>query len=425
MAVDHKDFFAKLASGEFSFAMVCAQYLSIAADIIKFLKLPTQAVLLAEWGEACSLYNVPVVMMPAYAVPLANVLNGVVSAVERHEDIGVSFTAPQAKALVVDDNLTNLKISKEFLLYYQMQVDTCESGFQAITLAQQKDYDLIFVDHMMPGMDGVETTARLRALRGYADVPIIALTANVVCGMREMVLENGMNDFLPKPINYQTLDSILCKWLPAEKRVEGKSESAPPSPLPELSIAGVDVAAGLAGCGGSLPRYLQVLQLYCKDVSERLPHLARGVEGDAAALRNFIINVHALKSASASIGARELAALAAHLEEAGQKRNLAALRAALASFCQHLDVVRADIQAALADWFAGGSGAALNREILLHLRAALAAEDVRTIDAIIDACNPVGLSERNREDFLKISDLALVAEFQAAAQLVDHLLERI
>ncbi len=132
----------------------------------------------------------------------------------RYED----FKAPNARVLVVDDNLVNRKVAVGLMRPFAMQVDTAKSGKEAIEMVQQKEYHLIFMDHMMPDMDGVETTHIIRQLDGeyYRNVPIIALTANAISGVKEMFLEEGMNDFIPKPINIKELSEKILAWLPFE-----------------------------------------------------------------------------------------------------------------------------------------------------------------------------------------------------------------
>ncbi|MDR1741329.1 MAG: response regulator [Synergistaceae bacterium] len=121
-----------------------------------------------------------------------------------------SFSAPNASVLVVDDNDINLIVASELLKQYEIEADTAESGAEALDMVGKKRYDLIFMDHMMPGMDGIEATQRIRALGGWAaDVAIVALTANAVSGMKEMFLDSGMNDFLSKPIELDDLDKVL------------------------------------------------------------------------------------------------------------------------------------------------------------------------------------------------------------------------
>ncbi|MDR0867995.1 MAG: response regulator [Planctomycetota bacterium] len=132
----------------------------------------------------------------------------------------VRFTAPAARVLVVDDIATNLKVAKGLLADYQMQIDTCLSGADAVALARKNEYDLIFMDHMMPEMDGIEATKLIRELgERERNLPIVALTANAVSGMREMFLASGFNDFLSKPIDTEKLNALLEQWLPPIKRV--------------------------------------------------------------------------------------------------------------------------------------------------------------------------------------------------------------
>ncbi len=129
-----------------------------------------------------------------------------------------NFTAPHAKVLVVDDNLVNLKVAAGLMKPFKMQIDTAKSGPEAIEKAKQTQYDMIFMDHMMPEMDGVEAARRIRELDGtyYQNVPIIALTADAVSGTKEMMIEEGMNDFIAKPINIQQLSDAIAHWLPEE-----------------------------------------------------------------------------------------------------------------------------------------------------------------------------------------------------------------
>jgi len=135
----------------------------------------------------------------------------------KNDNISINFNAPNARVLVVDDIDANLKVVKGLLHPYKMQIDLCTSGAEAIEMVKANNYDLVFMDHMMPDMDGVEATKIIREI--YANLPIIALTANAVSGVKEMFFSNGFNDFLSKPIDTINLNSILEKWLPKEKQI--------------------------------------------------------------------------------------------------------------------------------------------------------------------------------------------------------------
>jgi CheY-like chemotaxis protein len=129
----------------------------------------------------------------------------------------VPFTAPDAKVLLVDDIEINLEVASFLLNAFELQVDTAKSGDESIKKAQNKKYDLILMDHMMPGMDGVEAVRIIRSLGGrHAEIPIIALTANAVAGAREMFLSSGFNAFLSKPMDSRALAESLLRWLPED-----------------------------------------------------------------------------------------------------------------------------------------------------------------------------------------------------------------
>jgi CheY-like chemotaxis protein len=198
------------------------------------------------------------------------------------------------------------------------------------------------MDHMMPEMDGIEATHAIRAMRAeYCQtMPVIALTANAVSGMREMFLKNGFNDFLPKPIEAAKLDAVLKKWIPAKKHhsVSERDQKNPePAACPETAfpaIEGVDVAAGIARVGGSRRHYLELLAAFRKDAEAGSALLAQ--VPDTASLSPFVTLVHGLKSALANIGANDLSQTAALLEKSALRSDMSVIRGNLASFREQL-----------------------------------------------------------------------------------------
>ncbi len=130
-----------------------------------------------------------------------------------------TFTAPEAKILLVDDNMINREVAAALLAPLKMQMDTALDGQEALDMVQEKTYDLVFMDHFMPVMDGVEAAKRIRALEGeyYHNLPILALTADAVQGVKEEFLAAGMNDFVSKPISMPEMLKALKRWLPEEK----------------------------------------------------------------------------------------------------------------------------------------------------------------------------------------------------------------
>ncbi len=176
-----------------------------------------------ELGE-----NVVNIFKPFYTAKLCDVLNKYHSKSVSLNNPG-DFTAPEASVLVVDDNLVNLKVAKGHMKPYKVNVDTATDGHEAIEMIKQKKYDLVFMDHLMPGMDGIETHREIRLIqKDYAEkIPVIALTANAVSDVRDLFITEGFQDFISKPIQTEILKSVLLKWLPDSmiiRKKEGNDE---------------------------------------------------------------------------------------------------------------------------------------------------------------------------------------------------------
>lgn len=238
-----------------------------------------------------------------------------------------TFTAPGFRVLVVDDNAVNRRVATGFLNPYGFQIAEAESGPEAIELVRSRPFDLIFMDHMMPGMDGIEATRIIRRDCGKngRDAAIVALTANAMEGVRDKFLENGFDDFIAKPLDRQALGELLLRWVPAERRQPLDEEGAQPELDPSLiQIEGIDPQAVLKYHAGSLEDYRALLDLYCTDGRRKLDALRLDAAGED--YEDYEIEVHALKSASANIGAMELSARARAHEEAALRGDGAYIR---------------------------------------------------------------------------------------------------
>jgi len=135
---------------------------------------------------------------------------------EKHTKI-VRQPMPYGKVLIVDDMKSNLDVAKLLLNPYQLNIDTAESGFEAIGIIRSgREYDIVFMDHMMPEMDGIEAVKKIRDL-GYRH-PIIALTASAVTGQRELFLTNGFDGFISKPVDIRQLNDTLNKFIRDRER---------------------------------------------------------------------------------------------------------------------------------------------------------------------------------------------------------------
>ena len=217
-----------------------------------------------------------------------------------------------AKVLVVDDNMTNLDVAKGLMKPYGMQIDCVSSGAAAVhrIAARETLYDAIFMDHMMPEMDGIEATQKIRELgTEYAEkIPVIALTANAVLGNEQMFLENGFQAFLSKPIDIMLLDAVIRQWVRDKDREATQRCDEDHSLLAEamegenmtIEIPGVDTETGLDRFGGNTETYISVLQSFV-DNTPAIMNRMRKVS--AVSLPDYAIDVHGLKSACGSIGA--------------------------------------------------------------------------------------------------------------------------
>lgn len=239
-----------------------------------------------------------------------------------------SFTAPEAVVLLVDDQPLNLKVCQGLLGPYEMEVYTARSGSEALHQMTQVWPDLVFMDHMMPQMDGIETTLRIREMGRkdpyFAVVPIIALTANAMKGVREEFLNSGFNDYISKPIELDKLDDILRAWIPEDKQ---KAPALPPGALlsehiPEdlQGLPGIDVARGMSYCGTG-KAYRKTLFLFREQIPGRLRRIRQAWE--EGRWEDYVIEVHSLKSAARWIGAMDLGDQAEALEMAGREKDLA------------------------------------------------------------------------------------------------------
>ncbi|MDR2468255.1 MAG: response regulator [Spirochaetaceae bacterium] len=236
--------------------------------------------------------------------------------IERSENGAAQFAVAKegVRALVVDDTPMNLIVARGFLERHNIHADTAETGEKALEMAQENAYDVIFMDHMMPEMDGIDTTSFMRKLTSpSANAPIIALTANAISGMREFFLNAGMDDCLTKPIEADKLNAILLKWLPRDKidildnqaQLQSSGDGKDSSDLQELfSISELDVEKALARAGGDKRIYKEMLTSFAKDVGTLINNMNLFL-----AERNwkeFSIKAHALKGMCGSIGADAL-----------------------------------------------------------------------------------------------------------------------
>ena len=265
----------------------------------------------------------------------------------------IKLYAPKAALLVVDDNEMNLKVAESLLGLFGIMPALARSGEEAVELVKQKNYMIILLDHMMPGLDGVET---LKLLRDEKLLPeetkVIALSANAISGARESYLAAGFDGYLSKPIDIAALEQTMLRYLPEEcimKKTEDSSgDNGSESSLPEWFSAlpeDIDTARGLNSCMNDAEFYRSLLEDFAGSAAGTAEKLGSFLEQND--LDNYRILVHSLKSSSKTVGAMRLSAAAEKLEAAAKNNDRQYINENHRGLCDAL----ADIAGRLAEAF--------------------------------------------------------------------------
>ena len=232
--------------------------------------------------------------------------------------------APEARILVTDDNDMNLKVASNLLKFFDIKPVCCSSGFETIDIMRKEKFDILFLDHMMPKMDGIETLKAMKDEGILGDTVVIALTANAVVGAKEQYISNGFTDYLSKPIIVDELEKLLAEYLPASK-ITAKAAPAEPEAVAvsdtKLTIDkarsfGLDVDEGVGYTAGDEDFYLEMLEQYANDADDKISKL-ESFKKDSD-WKNYDILVHAVKSSSKTIGSNDLFTKAKDLEMAAK-----------------------------------------------------------------------------------------------------------
>lgn len=260
----------------------------------------------------------------------------------------VTFTAPEAEVLVVDDNEINRKVFRNLLKSTKIKIDEAVGGEQCLEYVSKKAYDVIFLDHMMPDLNGIEVLHKMREWKDYPckETPVIALTANTMAGSREMYLAEGFDDFLPKPVNPEKLEKIIRDLLPENKKVYEKEQAVASDAgqdaveecsLPELE--GIDWNYAQSFCKGQ-QHVLDIVQWFYDMIDSdaaKLEKYASAVNEShdlPQALNDYRIQVHSMKNSAAMIGAVPLSGVARMLEYAARDENVDAIKHVTPVFLQ-------------------------------------------------------------------------------------------
>ena len=278
--------------------------------------------------------HVKVLEKPFYCFPVVSILN---STVDSKEERVKKLRCDGVRALVVDDESMNLVVAKSIFARYGMKVTTVTSGQESIDVCRDKVFDIIFMDHMMSGMDGVEAMKRIRTdvagLNG--SVPVVALTANAMSSAKQMFLSEGFDGFVSKPIEIEELERVLKQVLPKSAisfvDADGMVDITPDEPeedvkpepvnekdfITELRKSGIDTEAGLKYCVGDKEFYKSLLMQYATESAGKIASMKKYYK--VKDWHNYEILVHALKSTSKMIGIADLSEKAKALEKAAKE----------------------------------------------------------------------------------------------------------
>ncbi len=284
---------------------------------------------------------------PVYSLNFCQVIN-YGNSPAKGSDSRFDFTAPEARILVVDDNEMNIQVAKGLLAPLKAHVDTAENGKAGVECVLGDHYDLIFMDHMMPVMDGVQALERIRDMKGgrYSRIPVIALSANATAEAEELFHEKGFSDFVAKPIRVKELLKCVRKWLPKDKIIEneGVPEASCREEAEELTndtgtdgaageetqeetvpayIEGLNVEKGISYCG-TPALFLKCLVIFYKIIDKKTTVISKCLEDGL--VRDLTIEVHALKNSARMIGAEELSEDFKELEQMGNNEDLKGLQ---------------------------------------------------------------------------------------------------
>ena len=263
------------------------------------------------------------------------------------DEYAIDFTA-DAHVLIVDDNEMNLRVAAGILDRYGVSSDLAEDGFEAIRKVKENKYDIVFMDHMMPVMDGVETMHEIRKISPeYKELPIVALTANAILGVKAKMIEEGFNDYLAKPIELIAMEKVLVKFISRDRITPGKMvEEATAGHETRIEhiqsiLKHFDVKEGIRYCGGSFDDYLEIVKMANargKSKRDKIEALIKAEDYE-----NYTIEVHALKSSMANIGNKELAEIALEHENAGKRKDYLYINSCYEELLEMYDIALLEI----------------------------------------------------------------------------------
>lgn len=358
------------------------------------------------------------------------------NSLSRRKKYEARFVAPDAAVLVVDDNQMNLMVFRSLLKQTKIQIDTAESGDEGLMLSNDRKYDIIFLDHMMPKKDGIETLHELRERKNdpNLDTPTICLTANAISGAREQYIEAGFDDYLTKPIDSIKLEELIQSYLPKEKLEkvvkeeadagEGSAGEAEPE-IPEIlqpliDQEWIDIPLGIKNCGSS-EAYLPLLKIFYEYLDQKVGE----IEGFYASenWKDYTIKIHALKSSARLIGVMSFGEEAQLLENAGKNGDLEYIRQNHKDFIAEYLSFKAPLAGVFAEEASDEKPVAdptLLESVYEEIRSAAEEMDIDRLEGVFREMDSYRIPESEKELWDQLLDAAGRYDYRAISALLSE-----
>ena len=380
-------------------------------------------ILIDDFGDPSELSspNIKIIHKPVYSLNLYNAMG--LSSYDLMGDSGehdtFTFIAPNADILIVDDNNINLKVAKGLIEPLKMNVETADSAAKAIEMVSQKQYDIVFMDHMMPEVDGVEATHIIRRMiPSYKDTPIIALTANAVSGAKEMFINEGMSDFVAKPIELKNMVSSIRKWLPQEKICpvdENEKSTREKESVPEIKELNVKEAVKMLG---SEKLYMTVLKEYYSNIQDKIRIIDNHFSSEN--WREYTIEVHSLKSTSRQIGAEYVGELAAELEKAGNEGNISLIKEKNAHLISEYEKYIEILKPVFGESEEEKEDSDNLYTLLEKIEKAVADYDILEIEEVLSEIEKCGFADDQRTEFDELTRCIEKADLDGSNNVIEN-----
>ncbi len=350
-----------------------------------------------------------------------------------------SFTAPNAKVLVVDDADVNLLVFSNLLKKTKIKIDTASSGVEMLQMVRMNHYDMIFLDHRMPGMDGIEAFHNMKKMTDGLNynTPVVALTANAVLGARQLYIDEGFSDYISKPVDTVRLEQVLLEYLPADlvNRNASYTQEEDTKPVidaevvedapaeeesPYKNIPGIDYDAAVTNCG-SEDTFIQALEIFYNSLDKKADEI-EGFEREKD-IKNYTIKVHALKSAARLVGALKLSEDAKYLEACGDKNDVHEIEQKTPALLSQYR----GYKAVLAPVFGKGEEEDMSlpeisiddlNEMYSLIKGFAADFDLDNIDSMMAEAKNYRIPESEREKFEKIKECVTNADWGTLEELL-------